>query len=251
MRSFIWNLNIICLLAVCFFACNRHSSDLLLHRVDSLLNKKPDSALCILQNIASLEKMPEADKAYYALLMAAAMDKNELPLLSCDSLLDFALDYYEDDDKEMAVALLYKGRLLAQMDDEKAAIENSLKALEVLQDYPEDTEYRRLIYSTLGLWYGDCRLYDKALEVLNQSLLYSFNAKDTCITYNNIGSIYAMRELTDSAIVYQKRSVKYAELSGDTEMIVASWHGLSLYYGQLEKVDSAMVYARKVIQHLS
>lgn len=252
MRSFILNLNIVCLLAVCFFACgSRHSSNLLLHQVDSLLEVRPDSALAVLQNIASTKKMTEQDRAYYALLMAAAIDKNEFPLLPCDSLLDFALDYYDDDDKEMAVALLYKGRLLAQMDDEKAAIENSLKALEVLQDYPEDTKYRRLIYSTLGLWYGDCGLYDKALEVLNQSFLYSFNAKDTSIAYNNIGRVYAMRDLTDSAIVYQRRSVKYAELSGDAEMVIVSWHGLSLYYGRLEEVDSAMVYARKVIQHLS
>lgn len=29
----------------------------------------------------------------------------------------------------------------------------------------------------LGVWYGDCELYDKALEIQNQALLYSFSAK--------------------------------------------------------------------------
>lgn len=140
MRSFIVNLNVIGLLAVCLFACHHHSSNLLLYQVDSLLNVKPDSALAVLRNLSALDEMTEADRAYYALLLAEATDKNELPLLPCDSLLDFALDYYGDDDKEMAVALLYKGRLLAQMNDKKAAIENNLKALEVLQDYPEDTK---------------------------------------------------------------------------------------------------------------
>ena len=33
----------------------------------------------------------------------------------------------------------------------------------------------------LGVWYGDCELYDKALEIQNQALLYSFSAKDTAI----------------------------------------------------------------------
>ena len=134
MRSFIIYLNFVSLLAVCLFACNHHSSNPMLQQVDSLLEMKPDSALTILKNISVLEDLPEVDKAYYALLLAEATDKNKLPLLPCDSLLNFALDYYGDDDREKAVALMYKGRLLAEMDDEKAAIEMNLKALEILQD---------------------------------------------------------------------------------------------------------------------
>lgn len=251
MRSFIVYLNVMGLLVVCLFACNRHSSNPLLHQVDSLLEMQPDSALTILKNISALEDLPEADRAYYALLLAEATDKNELSLLPCDSLLEFALDYYGDDDKEMAVALLYKGRLLAEMDDEKAAIEMNLKALEILQDYPEDTKYRRLIYSVLGLWYGNCELYDKALELLNQSLLYSFSAKDTAIAYNNMGYAYGMRNMQDSAITYQHKAMEYAMRSKDTSMILTSWHNLSLCYGQFEDIDSAVVYAHKVLQHLS
>ena len=251
MRSFIRNLNLIGLLAVCFFACNRHSSNLLLQQIDSLLEEKPDSALVLLKNIPAPEEMSGADRAYYALLMAAATDKKEMPLLPCDSLLDFALDYYGDDDKEMAVALLYKGRLLAQMDDEKAAIENNLKALDVLQDYPEDIKYRRLIYSSLGLWYGGCGLYDKALEVLNHSFLYSFDAKDTAIAYNNIGYVYTRRDMQDSSIIYHRKAVEYAVCSKDMGMMITSWHNLSICYGQFNETDSAVVYARKVLQHIS
>ena len=251
MRSFIVNLNVIGLLAVCLFACHHHSCNLLLYQVDSLLNVKPDSALAVLRNLSALDEMTEADRAYYALLLAEATDKNELPLLPCDSLLDFALDYYGDDDKEMAVALLYKGRLLAQMNDKKAAIENNLKALEVLQDYPEDTKSRRLIYSSLGLWYGDCGLYDKALEMQNQALHYSCSAKDTAIAYHNIGYVYTMRDLQDSSIAYQRKAVEYAVRSKDTNMMVASWHSLSLFYGRFDKTDSAVVYARKVLQYVS
>lgn len=185
--------------------------------------------------------MPEVDKAYYALLLAEATDKNKLPLLPCDSLLNFVLDYYGDDDREKAVALMYKGRLLAEMDDEKAAIEMNLKALEILQDYPVDTKYRRLIYSALGLWYGNCGLNDKALEVLHQSLHYSFDAKDTAIAYINIGYIYGMRNMQDSAITYQRKAVKYAMRSKDRSMILTSWHNLSICYRHFENVDSAVV----------
>ena len=251
MRSFIIYLNFVSLLAVCLFACNHHSSNPMLQQVDSLLEMKPDSALTILKNISVLEDLPEVDKAYYALLLAEATDKNKLPLLPCDSLLNFALDYYGDDDREKAVALMYKGRLLAEMDDEKAAIEMNLKALEILQDYPVDTKYRRLIYSALGLWYGNCGLNDKALEVLHQSLHYSYDAKDTAIAYINIGYIYGMRNMQDSAITYQRKAVKYAMRSKDRSMILTSWHNLSICYRHFENVDSAVVYAHKVLQHLS
>lgn len=251
MRSFIIYLNFVSLLAVCLFACNHHSSNPMLQQVDSLLEMKPDSALTILKNISVLEDLPGVDKAYYALLLAEATDKNKLPLLPCDSLLNFALDYYGDDDREKAVALMYKGRLLAEMDDEKAAIEMNLKALEILQDYPVDTKYRRLIYSALGLWYGNCGLNDKALEVLHQSLHYSFDAKDTAIAYINIGYIYGMRNMQDSAITYQRKAVKYAMRSKDRSMILTSWHNLSICYRHFENVDSAVVYAYKVLQHLS
>lgn len=251
MRSFIIYLNFVSLLAVCLFACNHHSSNPMLQQVDSLLEMKPDSAFTILKNISVLEDLPEVDKAYYALLLAEATDKNKLPLLPCDSLLNFALDYYGDDDREKAVALMYKGRLLAEMDDEKAAIEMNLKALEILQDYPVDTKYRRLIYSALGLWYGNCELNDKALEVLHQSLHYSFDAKDTAIAYINIGYIYGMRNMQDSAITYQRKAVKYAMRSKDRSMILTSWHNLSICYRHFENVDSAVVYAHKVLQHLS
>ena len=251
MRSFIIYLNFVSLLAVCLFACNHHSSNPMLQQVDSLLEMKPDSALTILKNISVLEDLPEVDKAYYALLLAEATDKNKLPLLPCDSLLNFALDYYGDDDREKAVALMYKGRLLAEMDDEKAAIEMNLNALEILKDYPVDTKYRRLIYSALGLWYGNCELNDKALEVLHQSLHYSFDAKDTAIAYINIGYIYGMRNMQDSAITYQRKAVKYAMRSKDRSMILTSWHNLSICYRHFENVDSAVVYAHKVLQHLS
>ena len=251
MRSFIIYLNLVSLLAVCLFACNHHSSNPMLQQVDSLLEMKPDSALTILKNISVLEDLPEVDKAYYALLLAEATDKNKLPLLPCDSLLNFALDYYGDDDREKAVALMYKGRLLAQMNDEMSAIEHNLKALEVLQNYPQDLKCRRLIYSMLGVWYGDCELYDKALEIQNQALLYSFSAKDTAIAYHNIGYIYGMRDMQDSAITYQRKSVEYAMRSKDTSMILTSWHNLSLYYGRFENIDSAVVYAYKVLQNIS
>ena len=189
MRTCIICFNIIFLSVCLLFGCSRHSSNPLLHRADSLLEVDPDRVLELLDSLPVWEDFSEADRAFYALLWAQALDKTEQSLLPCDSLLNFALDYYDDEDSEKALALMYKGRLLAQMNDEKAAIELNLKALEVLKNYPEDTKYRSLIYSALGVWYVNSGLYDKALEVLNLFLSCSFNAKDTAIAYYNMSDV--------------------------------------------------------------
>ena len=91
MRSFIIYLNFVNLLAVCLFACNHHSSNPMLQQVDSLLEMKPDSALTILKNISVLEDLPEVDKAYYALLLAEATDKNKTTLIALRFLIEFRL----------------------------------------------------------------------------------------------------------------------------------------------------------------
>lgn len=64
-----------------------------LQQAGELLEEYPDSALRLLQTISEPEEMPARQRALYALLMAAATDKCELPLLPCDSLLHFALGY--------------------------------------------------------------------------------------------------------------------------------------------------------------
>lgn len=250
MRSFIWNLNIICLLALCSFACNRHSSNLQLQQIDSLLEERPDTALLLLKNISSMEEMPDADKAYYALLMVQAMDKNELPLLPCDSLLDFASDYYGDDDQEMAVALLYKGRLLAQMGDTKEAINCNLKALKILDNHPTELKLKRLIYSALGMWYEDIKAYDKALEMQQKTLQVSLISKDSILALSNMSIVYCLKENLDSTIRLQKKTLAIAIMCNDSNLIATCFHNLSFAYHYFDRYDSAMKYAHMALHHM-
>lgn len=86
------------------------------------MDEYPDSVLQLL-NIQPEEIDDFSDKecARYALLLARATDKCKQSLLPCDSLLNVALEYYDDDEKEKekAIALLYKGRLAVEMEEEK------------------------------------------------------------------------------------------------------------------------------------
>lgn len=240
-------LTFLCL--VILISCRNHRpNDLRLIHIESLLDEQPDSALSLLQDLSDRSSLTDADKAYYALLMTAATDKNALSLLSCDSLLDDALLYYGDKDKEKAVALLYKGRLFNEMNDPQSAIEYSLKALDILQYYPEDVKSRRLIYGALGLWYGRQRLFDKAMEASKKYLEYSNDPKDSSIAYNNISYVYLMKDAKDSSLFFQKRAIDYVLRAQDSIMAVSFWHNLSLRYRYFfDNKDSALYYAQKVV----
>lgn len=60
---------------------------------EALLNERPDSSLAIMNGIEPASLKSRRDKAHYALLMSAALDKNYIDIAS-DSLTRQAVDYY-------------------------------------------------------------------------------------------------------------------------------------------------------------
>lgn len=130
------------------FSCrNSEPLPLTLRQVSDYVDTRPDSALTVLRRM-DLSEMPESHCAYYAILLAKATDKSEQSLLPCDSLLNVAIGYYDDSDLEKAFALLYKSRLQGEMGERQEAIANALKALDVLEDYPQETHCRLLLYNS-------------------------------------------------------------------------------------------------------
>ena len=75
-----------------------------------------------------------------------------------------ALDYYDDDEKEKAVALLYKGRLAVEMKKAEEATTCFQKGLTIIQDFPEELKTKNLLLSSLGNIYFDAGYYDKSME---------------------------------------------------------------------------------------
>ena len=138
-------------------ACHRTDgrAEALLNNADSLLTANPDSALRLLEALPATTELTRRESARYALLLAQATDKCEKPLLPCDSLLDVALDYYDDDERERAVALLYKGRLEVEMEQSERAIGFLLERLEIIKKFPQEIETRKYLFSSLGNEYFD------------------------------------------------------------------------------------------------
>ena len=155
------------------YSCySREQTEASFIQVESLLEEHPDSALQLLQTLPTLQELSHKESARYALLLARATDKCEKSLLPCDSLLNLALRYYDDDEKERAVALLYKGRLEIEINSPKEAITHLQEALTILKDYPKEI-HDVLLHGTNGkevkVYYKGQRgegVYDVAFEGL-------------------------------------------------------------------------------------
>lgn len=92
-------------------SCTRqHNHNILLVQADSLMEEYPDSALHILESIESQQLTVHTDRAYYALLLTQARDKNYI-VQTDDSLIRTAVQYYDSigDVQMQAKAYYYKG----------------------------------------------------------------------------------------------------------------------------------------------
>ena len=84
------------LLALCMVACGQHSKHWeTLTQVESFIEKKPDSALAVLQRIETEELSSKEEKAKHALLSSIALYNNFIEKTDFD-VLQPAIDYYEN-----------------------------------------------------------------------------------------------------------------------------------------------------------
>jgi hypothetical protein len=80
---------------IIFFSCHQVSQQHpILEQAEKVMSEHPDSALFLLEQVATPEKMPERDYATWCLLITEARDKNYIEHTS-DSLINVAIQYFE------------------------------------------------------------------------------------------------------------------------------------------------------------
>ncbi len=233
-------------------SCGRDNKvAMLLAQIDSEMDTNPENALSTLKSIFSTTEMSDEDFAYYAILNAAATDKNKGSLMSCDSLLNHALIYYEDNRIEKARVLLYKGRLEDEIDNRKEAVKNYHDALTILDKYPDERKIRKLVYSSLGRSYLDAGLYDEARSIYIKMKQFCELEKDKSSLYNNLSFIYLIDGKNDSTLILQHKAIDNAIAAKDPELIVTSKYNMSLYFSELQQPDSAFFYAQDLLNDIT
>lgn len=124
-RLFFPSISLIIIVSSCCNTLIREKLDF----AESLLQPKPDSSLSILESIGFSEMRTSEERARFALLMTAAMNKNYKEITS-DSLIKVAVDYYSDrkDQRHRMMAYYYHGLVLNSMGEYTTAIISLEKA---------------------------------------------------------------------------------------------------------------------------
>lgn len=132
--------------------CHRHVPDgnHSLLRAEALMEKRPDSALSILDSITPGTLKSESDRALYALLMVQARVKNRMDHGN-DSLINAAVDYYSatDDSQRKMLAYYNRGFLQLLADSLSQAVSSLLTALDLAEE-SDDNFYASLACRALS-----------------------------------------------------------------------------------------------------
>lgn len=242
-RSYIYGISL-WLIVLLMVACERTHPQVqaLLQHADALMEAHPDSAFSLLDSLHYRQPMSQKETARYVLLLAKATDKTYQSLIPCDSLLNFALKYYEKPTPERATALLYKGCLEDEVNHDEEAIEHLQEARLILKDYPDEVGTRRITLGLLGDLYYQHKHYEDCLPVYQETLELCESDRDKAITFQDIGSYYTMTEEKDSAYDYHKKAIEHALLTKDSSLIANSYRSLALAYNVFYESDSLLHY---------
>ena len=141
----------IAILSSCFNSPFRKELDI----AESLLQIRPDSSLAIVESIDTEALITREEKARYALLVSAALDKNYIDV-SSDSLIKKAVEYYSvrNDRQHRMMSYYYQGLFLNNAGDFTAAMVALEKAEKDALDL-DDHLYAGLILRTKGSIYNE------------------------------------------------------------------------------------------------
>lgn len=238
---------------IIFFSCNQTNQQRsILEQAEELMSEHPDSALSMLEQVVTPEKMPEHDYATWCLLITEARDKNYIEHTS-DSLINVAIQYFEKKKNvnRLAEAYYCQGRVLSELSASEEALTAYLKAKEFVQQISErDLEAR--INNHLGTLYWKNMESKKSLFCYREAYRNYEICKDTIgiiNTMKNIGeSMYESGQL-DSAYLYLDSALKIskqAEITSYTAYLLCS---LGNIYAEKKLYEKALAYKKRSLNY--
>lgn len=239
------------ILTVLLVACNGKTDyNTQLARADSLMASQPDSALHMLENMPADSLRTEADRAYHALLLTQARDKNYI-VQTDDSLIQVAVRYYDAHEIAplQARAYYYWGSFYRDKNNYSQALDKYDIALSHINDRLENAELKASLYSNLGYLYYTQGLNCEADSIYQQAEVLAKSQKDTaslCYALSQRGMI----SLEQGKKYYPKaeqqilQALSVGKVSSDSTILVPIYHSLSVLYNLMPKPGQALQYAR-------
>lgn len=219
-------------------------------QADSLMNLHPDSALNMLESISTDSLKTKADRAYHALLLTQARDKNYI-VQTDDSLIQVAVRYYDTHENAPLQARAYYcwGSLYRDRNDYSQAIDKYTIALSHINGRSENAELKASLYSNLGYLYYAQGLSTEADSIYQRAELLAKSQKDTaslCYTLSQRGMISLEQGKTyyPKAEQQMQQALSIGKAFSDSTILVPIYHSLSMLYSLMPKPGQALLYAR-------
>ena len=219
-------------------------------QADSLMNLHPDSALNMLESISTDSLKTKADRAYHALLLTQARDKNYI-VQTDDSLIQVAVRYYDTHENAPLQARAYYcwGSLYRDRNDYSQAIDKYTIALSHINGRSENAELKASLYSNLGYLYYTQGLSTEADSIHQRAELLAKSQKDTaslCYTLSQRGMISLEQGKTyyPKAEQQMQQALSIGKAFSDSTILVPIYHSLSMLYSLMPKPGQALLYAR-------
>lgn len=241
---------IILLIAFLSVACNeRQSNNRQLILADSLMQSRPDSALCILQDISMEKLTTQADSAYYVLLLTQARDKNYV-VQTDDSLIRYAVAYYDktNDVRMQAKAHYYWGCVYRDMNRQAEAIREFLIAAPLTEKAKEKRQLG-LVYNNIGFIYNIQDFNEKADSIYKLMEVIAQEVKDTTLwseALSKQGSIALTKGEEYFPIAERKLSDAFGAVDsvGNNGLKANISASLSNLYSRMDEGEKALYYAK-------
>ena len=241
---------IILLIAFLSVACNeRQSNNRQLILADSLMQSRPDSALCILQGISMDKFATQADSACYALLLTQARDKNYV-VQTDDSLIRYAVAYYDktNDVRMQAKAHYYWGCVYRDMNRQAEAIREFLIAAPLTEKAKEKRQLG-LVYNNIGFIYNIQGFNEKADSIYQLMEVIAQAVKDTALWSEALSkqcSIALTKGKEYFPIAEQKLSDAFGAVDsvGNNGLKANISASLSNLYSRMDEGEKALYYAK-------
>lgn len=184
-----------------------------LQRADSLMENHPDSALSLLESIGNTDTLLRADRAYYALLLTQARDKNYIRHTT-DSVMHKVVNYYDSGNNDVLrmKAHYYLARVYQDMDSVSASVGEFLIALQLAEGV-KDSDF-------------------------------------ICLSAANLGHFLKEHDLPDEADSYYQRAEEVAILKGDSlywALVLINRADISMHKGK-EYYEEAEIELLKVLE---
>lgn len=219
-------------------------------QADSLMNLHPDSALNMLESISTDSLKTKADRAYHALLLTQARDKNYI-VQTDDSLIQVAVRYYDTHENAPLQARAYYcwGSLYRDRNDYSQAIDKYTIALSHINGRSENAELKASLYSNLGYLYYTQGFSTEADSIYQRAELLAKSQKDTaslCYTLSQRGMISLEQGKTyyPKAEQQMQQALSIGKAFSDSTILVPIYHSLSMLYSLMPKPGQALLYAR-------